>query len=96
MLNNCVASRDQLPSSQRYVHLGQLPLQVVGTSAIAREVSIQQLPARAPPPPEQRLTIAIDVAVINSVQRVLRDCLQQLATQAVLYAPAAVLRLSRQ
>lgn len=95
MLNNCVASRDQLPSSQRYVHLGQLPLQVVGTSAIAREVSIQQLPARAPPP-EQRLTIAIDVAVINGVQRVLRDCLQQLATQAVLYAPAAVLRLSRQ
>lgn len=50
MLNNCVASRDQLPSSQRHVHLGQLPLQVVDTAAIAREVSIQQLPARAIPP----------------------------------------------
>lgn len=50
MVNNCVAYRDQLPSSQRHVHLGQLPLQIVDTAAIAREVSIQQLPARAIPP----------------------------------------------
>ncbi len=61
-----------------------------------RPRSVHPAAASARDPPGQRLPIAIDVAVINGVQRVLRDCLQQLATQAVLYAPAAVLRLSRQ
>lgn len=61
-----------------------------------RPRSVHPAAASARDLPGQRLPIAIDVAVINCVQRVLRDCLQQLATQAVLYAPAAVLRLSRQ
>lgn len=38
------------PAPRRHIHARQLPLQVVDTAAIAREVSIQQLPAREIPP----------------------------------------------